>query len=297
MLAAFLPPYPFRGVPVPYLWWYYRLLNEWSAESAYFLIGREYTRPVEHWRGRWECSPDAQKRLGYSLPVDSGHDGHHYAWLDDARFDLWLAKARGNPMEAFRHFLTGRDAAFEQELRVMLAAAPAPIEAVLSICNVPSLDAVCAALKIPVVHVELGPLRAPLYRETAYLDFQGVNGNTECAARYAASGGRLRLHREDLLEFVARVDLAPAGASPDVDLGVVLQVEDDSNLVAFGNGMDNLGILTHAKLRAAAQELQVSVRPHPGSVFAVRDPSVRIDDSPDSFRFVQRCAELITINS
>jgi len=300
MLAAFLPPYPFRGVTAPFLWWYYRLLGRWSSESAYFITGRAYAGAVNKWHGRWECTPDAQRRLGYRLPEEPQPARHFYAWLDEDRFGRWLAEAGGNPILVFRRFLTQRDESFEYELRGLLAAAPAPLEAVLTMCNVPALEAACAELAIPVIHVELGPLRAPLYRETAYVDFRGVNGNTECASRYHAwHGGPLRLDRGDMLHFFAQgmPDLAFESAHPETDLGVVLQVEDDSNLVAFGNGMENVGLLAAARLDAAAQELSVRVRPHPGSMFALHDASFPIDDSPDSFKFVQCCARLLIINS
>ncbi|MGU5690888.1 GT99 family glycosyltransferase N-terminal domain-containing protein [Aeromonas caviae] len=46
MLAAFLPPYPFRSVPAPYLWCYYRLLCEWATESCMFITGRDQGESV-----------------------------------------------------------------------------------------------------------------------------------------------------------------------------------------------------------------------------------------------------------
>ena len=199
--------------------------------------------------------------------------------------------AGGNPILAFRRFLTERDADFEVELRQLLAAAPAPLEAVVTVCNVPSLEAVCRDLGIPVVHVELGPLRAPLYRDTGYLDFRGVNGNTECAARNAAwDGSRPRLQRPDLLAFFSqrRPQESEDERPPDTELGIVLQVEDDSNLVAYGNGMDNLGLLAAARLRASRDERSVRVRPHPGSIFAPRGDWLQLDDSADSFTLVRR---------
>lgn len=300
MLAAFLPPYPFRGTPAPYLWWYYRLLGEWSAEAAYFITGKAHTMPADRWKGRWECGPEAQARLGYRLPEQPDSLIHQYGWLDEGRFERWLASAGGNPILAFRRFLTERDASFEEELRGLLAAAPEPIEAVVTACNVPCLEAVCAQLSIPVVHVELGPLRAPLYRDTGYLDFQGVNGNTESAARYAAwNGPRPRLQREDLLAFFTqrRSKGWNSDAPLDTDLGIVLQVEDDSNLVAYGNGMDNLGILAATRLRGVQGEHSVRVRPHPGSMFAPRGDWYQLDDCADSLTFVQRCRHVLTVNS
>ncbi|GAB3767931.1 hypothetical protein GCM10028796_30580 [Ramlibacter monticola] len=299
MLAAFLPPYPFRGTAAPYLWWYYRLLTLWSDESAYFITGREYTQPVAHWQDRWECLPGWATRLDYRLPDEPHPAQHRFGWLDD-RFGHWLASAGGNPLAVFRRFLTERDAVYEDELRSLLKAAPAALEAVITPCNVPSLEAVCAELAIPVIHVELGPMRAPVYRDTGYVDFRGVNGNTECASRYAAwHGRRPPFEWNDLLHFfgngmAARLRKAK---DPEWDIGIVLQVEDDSNLVAFGNGMDNLGLLLAARLQAQGGRLDVCVRPHPGSVFALRDPTFRLDDSPDSFTFVQRSARVLTTNS
>lgn len=300
MLAAFLPAYPFRATATPYLWWYYRLLTLWSGESAYFVAGRDYARPPAHWQGRWESLPASEIRLGYRLPEHAQPAQHHYAWLDDSRFEQWLSIAGGNPIGVFRRFLTQRDLDYEGELRSLLMAAPAPLEGVVTPCNVPSLEAVCAEMSIPVLHVELGPLRTPLYRETGYVDFRGVNGNTECASRYAAwTGRRPPVDWDDLLHFFGhRISARLGGAEPPTwDIGVVLQVENDSNLVAFGNGMDNLGLLLSAQLRAQAQDLSLRVRLHPGSVFALRDPSFALDDSPDSFAFVQRSGRILTTNS
>jgi hypothetical protein len=300
MLAAFLPPYPFRGTPAPFLWWYYRLLGCWSGEAALFLTGRDHVRPPQDWGDRWECGADAQARLGYRLPASACPPQHHYAWLDEGRFDRWLQAAGGNPIAVFRRFLTQRDPEFEQELHGMLSSAPVRPEAVLTVCNSPALEAVCAELGILVVHAELGPLRAPRYRDTGYVDFRGVNGNTEAAARFAAfDGPSLPLARQDLLRFFTRglARLEDAGAADSGALGVVLQVEDDSNLVAFGAGMDNISLMVAARLAGRAQGLPLRVRPHPGSIFGLRDPSLPLDQSLDSFRFVQACARVFTINS
>ncbi|BAN24874.1 GT99 family glycosyltransferase N-terminal domain-containing protein [Caballeronia insecticola] len=299
MLAAFLPPYPFRGVRAPYLWLYYRLLTKWAGESAMFITGREYIRPVEEWNGRWECAPEMQSRLGYRLPEHAAIDRHEYQWLDESRFEQWLAAAGHNPIAAFRYFLTERDNDFEQELRRLLAKASAPVEALVSICNVPSLEAVCAELGIPVVHVELGALRAPLFWETSYVDFQGVNGHTESAGRYEAfDKWDLPLARTDLFQFFARTwRPVPPDAQPDHELGVVLQVEDDSNLVAFSNGMDNIGLLTVATNDVAPLGECPLVRAHPGSSFGIRTGRFHVDESPSSPLFIQRCRRILTINS
>ena len=298
MLAAFLPPYPFRAQAAPYLWCYYRLLCEWADESAFFITGRDYIRAPGDWQGRWECDPAVQSRLGYSLPTDAMPEQHHYAWLDENRFADWLDKLNGNPIEAFRRFLCERDEEFERELAALLDAAPVEPEAIVSICNVASLEAVCAARGIPVIHIELGPLRGPLYRETGYVDFRGVNGNTECAQRYAlCNGWPLSLTTQELLHFFLThpETCQQLPAQTTHECGAVLQVEDDSNLVAYGNGMSNLSLLAAARQKVAEHELLV--RPHPGSAFALRSEQINLDSSPNSLIFVALCRQIMTINS
>jgi len=76
------------------------------------------------------------------------------------------------------------DVAFE---KILAQAAVNDIEAILTWCNCPSLNAAAKEKGIPVVHLEIGPLRWPQYRPTAYLDFSGVNGNTEAERRYRDS--------------------------------------------------------------------------------------------------------------
>lgn len=298
MLAAFLPPYPFRAQAAPYLWCYYRLLCEWADESAFFITGRDYVRATGDWEGRWECDQAVQSRLGYSLPVNIMPEQHHYAWLDENRFDDWLNKLNGNPIEAFRRFLCERDAAFERELEALLDAAPAELEAIVTICNSASLEAVCAARGIPVIHIELGPLRGPLYRETAYVDFRGVNGNTESAQRYSLCyDWQLSLTTRELLHFFLThpETCQKLPAQTTYEYGAVLQVEDDSNLVAYGNGMSNLALLAAVRQKVAADDLLV--RAHPGSPFSLKAAQINLDNSPNSLYFVALCRQILTINS
>ncbi|MEG0007297.1 MAG: hypothetical protein RR761_04585 [Aeromonas sp.] len=263
-----------------------------------FITGRDYVRLIDQWEDRWECTADAATRLDYSLPKNTQPPQHHYAWLDEGRFDDWLRIHNHNPLAVFRHFLCERDNAYEEELHAILCSAPNRIEAVITFLNVPSLSAVCQRLGIPVIHQELGPLRGHIYRDTAYFDFQGVNGNSEAANRernfrdWSLTGLKLA----DLLMFFLKdpsfIKRLPGKTS---EVGIALQVEDDSNLVAFGNGMDNQSIILAARSQVATSSLLI--RPHPGSLFTLREGSIPIDESLTSLEFVARCKKLMTINS
>ncbi len=302
MIAAFLLPFPLRGYRAPYLWVYYRLLSSFG-ERMLFIASADYLRDPQHWQaqGRWELLAGNAERLQYQVPTRERMAAHAYEMLDEAVFEALLAQSGGNPLAAFRRLLSERvpclDAAFAD---VLSRPSMQGIEAILSWCNCPSLSAAAAARGIPVVHLEIGPLRWP--RPTAYLDFSGVNGNTEAARRYLASGcgqaGAAMVQGGPGIEALRRFFL-PAGEdaaqAKRFKLGVALQVEDDSNLLAFGRGFDNLSLLTYAHLHGAAGG--VLARSHPGSVFALKPDWYALDDSPDSLAFIRRCDKVLTINS
>lgn len=298
MIAAFLLPFPLRGYRAPYLWVYYRLLSSFG-ERMLFVASEDYTRDPEYWQAqnRWEMQPGNAGRLHYQVPTREDMATHEYGFLSEAVYESLLADSGGNPIVAFRRLLSERvpclDAAFAEILSQPSAEG---IEAILSWCNCPSLSAAAVEKGIPVVHLELGPLRWPQYRPTAYLDFSGVNGNTEVERRYLESGFRpgAGFDIEALRRFFYQ---AGDGESPAArsDLGVALQVEDDSNLLAFGHGFDNQSLLVYAHLHRA--EGSVLVRGHPGSLFALKPDWYQVDDSPDSVAFIRRCERMLTINS
>lgn len=295
MIAVFLPPYPFRGLPAPYLWVFYKFISQ-SSEALYFIVGDAYL-DLEANAGRWEHTSDAPERLNYTIPTREELDRHQFYMLSQAPFEEQLARRNHNPVSVFKDFLTVDIPILGNELEDALNCAP-DLEAIVSWSNCPTLTRVANQRDIPVIHLELGPLRSPEYRSTAYLDFTGVNGNTEARTRYEALAKDLQLDitASDLLGYYAR----KAGQHDDVDrnkmqLGLALQVEDDSNLVAFSNGYDNTSLINHARLLNSG--IPMLVRAHPGSLFNLDNQKLIVDYSPDTACFLDRIQELIIINS
>ena len=173
MIAAFLLPFPLRGYRAPYLWVYYRLLSSFG-ERMLFVASEDYTRAPEYWQAqnRWEMQPGNAQRLHYQVPTREDMAAHEYGFLSETVFEALLADSGGNPVAAFRRLLSERvpclDAAFAE---ILSQPSAERIEAILTWCNCPSLSAAAEEKGIPVVHLELGPLRWPQYRPTAYLDF------------------------------------------------------------------------------------------------------------------------------
>lgn len=297
MIAAFLLPFPVRGYRAPYLWVYYRLLSAFN-ERLRLIASRDYVRPPAAWaaEGRWEMQEISGRRLGYAIPDDGRMAHHDYRFVPEDIFVDLLVENAANPVAVFGAMLTHRIPRLERFFTECLNdAQPGELEAILTWCNCPSLTAVAEAKGIPVIHLELGPLRWPDYRSTAYLDFTGVNGNTEAAARYAGSGFAARHFPVPRLRSFFALGSPPHPPTAEFDLGIALQVEDDSNLIAFGAGFDNQSLLVHAQLNYPAQRRLV--RTHPGSLFAVKPGAYAVDASPNSIEFILRCSHLLTINS
>jgi hypothetical protein len=195
------------------------------------------------------------------------------------------------------------------------------VEAFLSWSNCPTLSKFAAGLNVPVIHNEIGPLRGPAYQDTVFFDFEGVNGHTTPATRWGEPGLlaaelegvrclpddelRALLYRGAAPAISAAITAAEPAPEPALDpgaaasarypLGVALQVEDDSNTVAYGRGYDAIRLLYQA-LRDLPPE-QVLVRPHPGARMVYRGGLGQLDESPSSLDFLGRIAHLVTINS
>lgn len=297
MIGFFLLPFPLRATRAPYLWVFYRWL-EVLQERALFIVGNDYLRPASQFvaERRWETGAEAQLVYGYGLPGPCEFARHEVALLEDELFGRLLAQADGNRIELFRRWLTAPIPELVTALERVLAGQAAPIECLVTWCNCPSLIVAAQNRNIPVAHIEVGPLRKPLFQHTAYFDFSGVNGNTEAARRYAglAPDTPLPISLESLRELLYRG--REFVATDENRYGVALQVEDDTNLIAFGRGYDNQGLLLNALANLGEQDRPL-VRSHPGSMFALRPGIVDVDASYDSLAFLERCRQVLTTNS
>ncbi|MHB1058748.1 MAG: GT99 family glycosyltransferase N-terminal domain-containing protein [Rhodanobacter sp.] len=178
------------------------------------------------------------------------------------------------------------------------------MEAFLTWCNCPSLNEVARSLNVPVIHNELGPLRGPLYRDTVYFDFEGVNGGTSASRWKDTAWLREQMQGADLLDIdtmrgllvqdVARARKAST-SSDRFGLGVALQVQDDSNCIAYNRGWDELRLIYDALTRYRVDH--VLIRAHPHARFLYRGGLGKVDDSRDSLEFLGKVDRVVAINS
>ncbi|HBR1442907.1 TPA: hypothetical protein L9L55_001828 [Klebsiella quasipneumoniae subsp. quasipneumoniae] len=298
MFAVFLPPYPFRGVKAPYLWLFLKYLH-CSNEKILFITSPDYVEVIndETQHSRWEFDAASMASLGYSLPDEQSLARHEYLYLDHALYEIMLAQHHHDPIKSFTTFLTESISELENELFSLLTKEIIQrVDAFVSICNCPSLEKVARALNKEVMHLEIGPLRAPMYRNTAYLDFTGVNGNTEARARYESCQTEIDItcSINDLHRYFLEAISLPSSSENQV-AGIVLQVEDDSNIIAYSHNFTNISLISYVRQQHALEN--ILVRAHPGSLFRLRDDIFSIDASANSLEFIQKCHSIYTINS
>lgn len=298
MFAVFLPPYPFRGVKAPYLWLFLKYLH-CSNEKILFITSPDYIEVIndETQHSRWEFDAASMASLGYSIPDEQSLARHEYLYLDHAFYETMLAQHHHDPIKSFTTFLTESISELENELFSLLTKEIIQrVDAFVSICNCPSLEKVARALNKEVIHLEIGPLRAPMYRNTAYLDFTGVNGNTEARARYESCQTEIDItcSMNDLHRYFLEAISLPSSSENQV-AGIVLQVEDDSNIIAYSHDFTNISLISYVRQQHALEN--ILVRAHPGSLFRLRDDIFSIDASANSLEFIQKCHSIYTINS
>ncbi len=298
MFAVFLPPYPFRGVKAPYLWLFLKYLH-CSNEKILFITSPDYVEVIndETQHSRWEFDTASMASLGYSLPDEQSLARHEYLYLDHALYETMLAQHHHDPIKSFTTFLTESISELENELFSLLTKEIIQrVDAFVSICNCPSLEKVARALNKEVIHLEIGPLRAPMYRNTAYLDFTGVNGNTEARARYESCQTEIDItcSMNDLHRYFLEAISLPSSSENQV-AGIVLQIEDDSNIIAYSHNFTNISLISYVRQQHTLEN--ILVRAHPGSLFRLRDDIFSIDASANSLEFIQKCHSIYTINS
>jgi len=243
--------------------------------------------------------------LRFRCPTRERYQEFRKIVVDEELF-IELQAQCGGHLSMFRRMLLESLPALEDRLVDYLSgfAERGELEAVLTWCNMPSLRAALDRLGgIPLIHNEIGPLRSPLYRETFYFDFSGVNGHTSPTS-WDMDFVRSQMGRAKLLEIdrlrgllvadTARVD-AMAQVSPQFRAGVALQVEDDSNAIAYADGWTSLDLLYDVMGRVGPDASLV--RSHPSARFVYRGGLGIRDDSADALEFLGKVQEVVSINS
>ncbi|MCF8177626.1 MAG: glycosyltransferase [Sulfuritalea sp.] len=304
MFLSFLPPFGMRQAVAPYLWVLYKQITHIPPDEIAFIGTQAYFQDPATFdlEQRWDISHRSQEYAGFAIP-SAEQLSRYRRWLTPDGLVENLFQSGLLRQETMRQMIYTRLPALENHLRPIIGELvnKENLEAIFSWCNVRSLSAVAAEFNVPVVHSEFGALRGPCYRGTAYLDFRGVNGGTETSdrfARFKSANDRDSLpllSKAELLDLML-VDPAPLTlTAPDTEIGLALQIEDDSNIVAFANGWDSLRLMKEAGTEFGAGN--VRIRHHPGGLQRYPESFGKIDHSASSIEFITRCKTVATINS
>jgi|WetSurMetagenome_2_1015567.scaffolds.fasta_scaffold116689_2 hypothetical protein len=299
MFVTFLMPYIDRGQGPIFHWVMTAQMAKFGpAELTVIADDRYFALPLDWGKERFAFG------VHYRHPTSTEWNATRKIALSRQIFDE-LERDSRSMLDAYRTLLSRDYPPLRKalcEIFSSLVSRERP-EAVLSWCNVPSLELAAAEYGIPVIHNELGPFREPHYQGTIYFDFDGVNGRTSAARDMAAFRDEVRIQPEfSALDLTALAQIFlndPARirphSAPEFKAGAALQVEDDSNMIAFNNGLTNFELIFAA--RKGIRPEDVLVRPHPHGYLAYGPKLGVPDNSSDSLHFISRCEKIFCTNS
>ena len=141
MIGAFLLPFPFRGQKAPYLWVFYNLLSQ-IKEPMFFMLDESYLTNPQEWieQQRWEVTKETCASQNYDIPSPQMLQSQECSFASQQLFEQLLQDCQGNPLRAFKRFLTERITYLERWLDNCLDEyakqhADEPLETILTWCT------------------------------------------------------------------------------------------------------------------------------------------------------------------
>ena len=310
---TFLYPYDIRNIEAPHIWLLYKQLEKISPENLFcigsndYFNGKQCFKEEKRWEVNWaekgwRVSDDITNKYVINKDIFKALES-----IEVTPNRVWSSLIS----EVYPPLVSALESYFEVIIQEN------SIDAIYTLCNCASLSQVSKKYNIPIIHIELGALRAPHYINTAYFDFKGVNGNTESKKRYEDCTSEENyknkvpfLGREQLLGFIRRNNndkakglikkitrkirsLLKRYRSDEYEIGLPLQVEDDSNMLSYSKGFNNIELISYAHKYFSKEK--VLVRKHPGGHAHYKVENN--DDSLSPYQFLDRCKRIVTINS
>lgn len=296
-----VPPVSATGHETYYFWVLQKWMHETRDKKTTIIMPEAYVTALGD-NTRWELS-EQSINFNQFLPSSSISQTtdvilypHSSSSSADRPPTTEFVELIGQDIPALKQF-------YVEALREIKEKASEPVGVVTWLNNA-SLRSAAYSEDCPLVFNEFGPFRKPYYRPTAYWDRHGVNGETEVEKRWQHEKAEFTAWRnsaypdggstEDLRLLLADPLSAQIirGSEPQAKIGLALQVETDSNALAYGNGWNNLSLINHARRSADAET--ALLRLHPGG--AAIYPG-RIDLRPSPLEFLASVDEVWTVNS
>jgi len=302
MYISFLLPYNIRHEKAPFLWVFYKQLSSFMTSEVMYVGNEDYFLPPHNYQERWELSPASLQRQNYEIPTENVLQNLNKVVIESTLFKP-LEKKYKTYTQIYRYLLTKRYEPLELALEKIIVSLirEQRVDAILSWCNMPSLQAVADKFNLKVIYNELGPIRqgSVFLVDLAYFDFSGVNGCTDAQKRYEDTqlNAESTLSHEEILSLIIQEDYLPfvmEETFPKYEVGIVLQVEDDSNILAYSQGLNSFDLINMVKEKFSKED--ILIRPHPSGHLQY-DKLGTIDTSKTSIEFIKKCRRIVTINS
>lgn len=296
-----VPPVSATGHETYYFWVLQKWLHETRDKNTTIIMPEAYVTALDD-DTRWELS-EQSINFNQFLPSTSISQNTDVILYPDSLFPQDDRPSTTAFVELIRQDIPALKQFYVKALRGIKEKADEPV-AVITWLNNSSLRSASNSEDCPVIFNEFGPFRKPYYRPTAYWDLQGVNGETEVEKRWPAEKAEFTEWRnsnypegdstKDLRSLLADPLSTQiiTGSEPQAKIGLALQVETDSNALAYGDGWSNLSLINHAKRSAEAET--ALLRLHPGG--AAIYPG-KIDLRPSPLEFLASVDEVWTVNS
>lgn len=280
--------------------WYLHMFYNMLALSldTHFIVSKEYLKKYKYTE-RWEVNKALQ---------DFGTEENLYSKIANAKYTVMPKPEElmeeTVPSKLLYKTVNGYFPEEEETLEKVIK--ENKIEAGITWVNNKCFRDTLLKHNIFTIHHETGPFRPKTYVSTFYLDFHGVNGDTEFSERFneflKVSNLVPILSREELLRVLSPHDYKRLinilhSSSRQFRAGVGLQVETDTNVLLFNNGCH----WTDPILQAVVEnDGDVLVRPHPASRCIMKKRyGITLDDltKGDAAEFINKCNKIYCLNS
>ena len=292
---VYLNNYNIRQCRAQYLWVLYEILSH--DLDAHFILTEEYLRDYNK-ENSWEVR-QAEEKYGSFKKLISKLKPENYTVMKKPE-ELIDTKIPSKLLfETYFYAIPTQVETIEKVLEEK------DIKAGITWVNNRGFKGVLENHGIPTIHHELGPLRPPTYISTVYLDFCGVNGDTEFDRRFEEflkiSNEVPILSRKELIRVVSpenynKLYKVLENKERKYEIGVGLQVEVDTNLIIFNRGCSWIDPVLRAKADSAGKVL---VRPHPLAGYIMK-PDIRLDIDDikgNPINFINKCDKIYCLNS
>lgn len=303
---VYLNHYDIRQCKAQYLNVLYEVLGH--NLDAHFILNEEYLEKYEKGQ-RWEVKW-AENHFGPFNEIWGRLKPENYTvmekpekWLK-AYGGYWSTDVATEPSKLLNSAVYGLHKEEEKVIEEILQ--KKDIKAGITWVNNMTLQKTLFEHDIPTIHHEMGPFRPTTYIPTIYMDFSGVNGDTEFNARFKEflkiADKVPILSREELIRVISpehyhRLIKVLHNKERGYEIGVGLQVEVDTNLLLFNKGCSWVDPLLQAQADCSGKVL---VRPHPAAGYLMK-PSARleIDDitKGNAIDFINKCNKIYCLNS